>query len=133
MHVRPIEPHEVEVARQLLLAAGWQRCVTEPQEFAQLLAHSQKALVAVDDRGEVQGFLRALTDGMANGYINMVVVAEGLRGQGVGLSLVRAAVGDNPRITWVLRAGRTEGVGAFYEKCGFSRSQVAMERVGVIS
>jgi len=74
----------------------------------------------------VIGFARALCDGVSSGYLSMVAVAEDRRGQGIGRELIGRLMGDDPLITWVLRAGR--GSEAFWRKMGFAASETAMER-----
>lgn len=124
--IRPIHPDEVEAARRLLADHGWTSKVADPATFQELLRRSQVALVAVQD-GEVVGFIRGLTDGIFNGYLSMVVVAQAHQGRGIGTALMRQAMSSNPEITWVLRADR-EGVSGFYTQLGFQPSSTALER-----
>ena len=101
MDIRPIRPDEIETARQLLAANDWGKRVADAGVFAELIQRSQIALVALDE-GQIVGFLRAITDGLFNGYISMVVVAGSHRGRGIGKALVQAAMGDKDDVTWVL-------------------------------
>lgn len=124
MKIRELHPSEVESVRQFLAARGWAQRVGTEEQFAQLIANSQRTAVALVGE-QVIGFARAITDGVSNGYLSMVVVAPEHRRQGVGRALVLRVMGNTPNITWVLRAGR-EGAAEFFARLGFTVSSVAM-------
>lgn len=126
MLVRNFDATDLYTVHQLLLVSGWGHRVEAQDDLARLIAASQRTAVAVVDE-QVIGFARAITDGISNGYLSMVVVADGFRRRGVGHALVEHIVGQNESITWVLRAGR-EGASQFFAKQGFNESAVAMER-----
>lgn len=126
MRVRPFVPSDLEEVHRLLASSGWSHRIPDAQYLARLIAASQRVVVAGID-GRVVGFARAITDGISNGYLSMVVVSPDHRRQGVGRALVEAIVQGDDAITWVLRAGR-EGADAFFASVGFVGSTVAMER-----
>lgn len=126
MQVRRVAASDFDAIHRLLSTNGWTHRVGDAEQLGRLISASQRAVVAVAD-GEVVGFARAITDGISNGYLSMVVVAEPFRRRGIGQALVERLIGSEPTITWVLRAGR-EGAAGFFAKLGFSPSTTAMER-----
>ncbi len=115
-----------EPVRQFLSEMGWRVRVADPDKFARMLKNTNRAVVAVD-RARIVGFGRALCDEVSNGYISMLAVAPDKRGQGIGRELVRRLMKDGDGITWILRAGRESD--GFWERMGFTSSDVAMERL----
>mgnify|MGYP001038712361 CR=1 FL=1 len=126
MQIREFTASDLDAVYRLLAANGWSHRIPDEAFLARLIAASEHAWVAVLD-GEIAGFARALTDGLSNGYLSMVVVAAPFRGRGIGRALVEHIVGAEDSVTWVLRAGR-EGAPAFFAKLGFVHSTLAMER-----
>ena len=127
MEIQRVGPAELSVVFSLLIDNGWGRRITNLDEFGALIDASPVADVAIID-GQVVGFVRGITDGLSNGYLSMLVVASSHRRRGVGTALVKHAMGINPRVTWVLRAGR-QGATEFFTKLGFEVSSIAMERL----
>jgi len=125
--IRDLRHDDIPAAHALLARHGWAQRIGDLERFALLLQRSQRVAVAVLDDAVI-GFARGLTDGLSNGYLSMVLVAPDQRGQGIGRALVQHVTGDDPSITWVLRAGR-EGASAFFQRLGFSESSLAMERL----
>ena len=123
---KAITPKDYEPVRQLLLEVGWQHRVGDAERFRRMMEKTDRTVDAWDD-SRIVGFARALCDGVSNGYISTVAVAADRRGQGIGRQLIESLIGNDRHITWVLRAGR--GSKPFWEKMGFSASEIAMERV----
>lgn len=127
MEVRSIAPSDLDAVHHLLVTSGWAHRLGDVENLGRAISASQRAVVAVAD-AEIVGFARAITDGVSNGYLSMVVVAEQHRRRGIGQALVERLTGSEPNITWMLRAGRT-GAAEFFAKLGFSASATAMERL----
>jgi GNAT superfamily N-acetyltransferase len=125
LEFRVVGPGDYEAVRRFLCDLGWQRRLGDPDRFRRLMERTDRAVMAVE-AGRVVGFARALCDGVSNGYLSMVAVAADRRGRGIGRELVARLMGDDPQITWVLRAGR--GSAGFWVKLGFRPAPLAMER-----
>lgn len=126
MEVRHFDTADLPAVHRLLVTSGWSHRIGSLDALGRLIAASQRATVALR-HGELVGFARAITDGLSNGYLSMVAVAQPFRRQGIGRALVEAIVGADPNITWVLRAGRDDAP-AFFARQGFVASTLAMER-----
>lgn len=87
MQVRDLESRDIEDVYQVLSTNGWAHRVPDVEYLRRIVEASQRSCVAIE-RGKVVGFARAITDGLSNGYLSMVVVAEPHRRQGVGKALV---------------------------------------------
>jgi predicted N-acetyltransferase YhbS len=130
MEFRPIKPADYEAVRQFLAESGWEKRVADAERFYKMMENASRTIVALENN-RVVGFARALCDDVSNGYIGMVAVAEDFRRKGVGRELVERLTGDDPNITWVLRAGR--GSERFWQKMGFKVSGAAMEKTRTLS
>jgi GNAT superfamily N-acetyltransferase len=123
---RQIQPADYELVRGFLSSVGWDSRVKDAHRFKTIMENADRSVVAWD--GDiVVGFGRALCDGVSNGYLSMIVVAPQKRRQGIGREIIRRLTEPGGKdITWVLRAGHASG--PFWEKVGFVRSEIAMER-----
>lgn len=127
MAVRDLVDQDVAPVYDLLVSQGWSHRLGALSQFQALVAASQCNLVALHGE-QVVGYARAITDGLSNGYLSMLVVAPAFRGRGLGRALVQKTLAKAPDATWVLRAGRP-GAPAFFAALGFAPSVIAMERV----
>lgn len=124
--IRSARSDDVAAISALLVAEGW-GARAEPDRLVEAIDAATRAVVA-EENGEIVGFGRCITDDVSNGYLSMVMVAPARRHRGIGTAIVDALTGEDPRITWVLRAGH-RGSDGFWEAIGFRRSEIAYERL----
>lgn len=79
-HIRSYSTADLGSAFQLLTTNGWSHRIPDRQFLERLVSASQRVVVAVS-QDQVVGFARAITDGLSNGYLSMVVVAAEWRGK----------------------------------------------------
>jgi GNAT superfamily N-acetyltransferase len=82
------------------------------------------------DTGQLVGFARALSDGVALAYLADVFVVGDARGHGVGTALVTAMIDDGPGagFRWMLH---TAGAHDLYRRFGFTEPDATyLERPG---
>ena len=130
--IRPFAPADLQGAFDLLWSQGWAHRVHDAPALLQLIEASQRVVVAQADHPNGQatsiiGFARAISDGLSNGYISMVVVAPAHQRLGIGRQLVQALMVGGPGISWMLRASRAQAP-EFFAKLGFVPATDAMAR-----
>ncbi len=126
MYYRPVTLEDYEQIRDLFALIGWDHRIADESRLRRMIANADRTVGAWDGE-QLVGFARALCDEAFNGYIGTVCVHPNYRRQGIGTALVTEITEDSPDITWVLRAGGDSP--AFWEKQGFAKSQIAVERV----
>lgn len=95
--------------------AYWGRDRTRADVEAQLDAAWRVAGAYRD--GELVGFARAVSDGVAFGYLADVFVVPSARGAGVGVALVEAVLAGTERMRWTLFTADAHGL---YARFGFA-------------
>lgn len=83
---------DLDAIRAFLAENGWASRVADTERFGRMIENATRTVVALDDN-RIVGFARSLCDGVSNGYIGTVAVAEDKRGQGIGREYGEAAHG----------------------------------------
>jgi ribosomal protein S18 acetylase RimI-like enzyme len=108
--------------------AYWGRWRTRAVVEAQLAAAWRVVGAYRCGSGEMVGFARAISDGVAYGYLADVYVLAAARGRGLGKELVRAMVSAGPGagFRWALHTADAHGL---YAQFGFAQpDQSYLER-----
>jgi ribosomal protein S18 acetylase RimI-like enzyme len=137
LSIREAGPKDSEAIARLIVALGYEVTPTEvKQRLAALEEAGAPALVA--ERGGIAGVLTLYLTQVLHrprpvGRITMMVVAEGLRGQGIGTALVAEAekrlAAQGCGLVEVTSNTRRLRAHAFYERLGYERTSYRFAKV----
>lgn len=126
--IRTAEPADSAVIAELLDQLGYPTAAPEVPERLRRIREGRGEVFVSVVAGEVGGLVSVqvgpgLTRSEDTAYVSTLVVAEGIRGKGVGRELLEIAEGyarkhDCPRIV-VATANHRQGAHAFYERLGW--------------
>lgn len=119
--IRAYRTKDFESIQRLSSAEGWTTPADRPKEARSAWRRSWPALVATDEKGEVIGFVRALTDGEVTTYICELLVVPDYRQKGLGSALLGVCHHLYPNTRLDLLS--TESADQFYEAIGCRRFQ----------
>ena len=118
-----VKEWESDALVDLYRAGGWWMQDHDPAHLPDLVRSSLAFAVAVDDEtGRSVGMGRVISDGIADGYIQDLVVIPEFRGKGVGGKILRTLLAAcyERHITWIGLIAEP-GTEDFYASVGFSR------------
>jgi ribosomal protein S18 acetylase RimI-like enzyme len=107
---------------ELYKAGGWWLKEHDPSHIPDLIRSSFAFAVAVDRiSGQAVGMGRVISDGVADAYIQDLVVLPGYREQGVGKKILQTLlrICFSRNITWIALIAEP-GTEEFYSRQGFS-------------
>jgi ribosomal protein S18 acetylase RimI-like enzyme len=114
MEIVAYEPHYLDAVIDLCRAEGWSAFSGNRERAARAMsAPGVTALVAVDEK-HVLGFSQAVGDGALSGYLVMLLVADDVRGQGIGKALIERTLVESGVLRLDLLS--SEGAMALYER-----------------
>jgi ribosomal protein S18 acetylase RimI-like enzyme len=121
--VHIVKEWETTALINLYKAGGWWLQDHNPAHLPDLVRSSFAFAVAVDEKtGKSVGMGRVISDGVADGYIQDLVVVPEFRGKGVGRKILRTLLAFcyERKITWIGLIAEP-GTEEFYTSIGFSR------------
>ena len=124
-HYRPVTLDDYQQVKELLEGCGLEGRHSEESRLRRMIDNADRTVGAFDS-DRLVGFARALCDEAFSGYIGTLCVHPDYRHQGIGTELANQLTEDSPEITWALRA--VQDSAPFWEKQGFIRSEIAMEK-----
>lgn len=121
--VHIVREWDIPALVDLYRAGGWGLDEHDPSRLPELVRSSFAFAVAVDEAtGRSIGMGRVISDGVADAYIQDMVVIQEFRGRGAGRKIIRALLVYcyERGITWIALIAEP-GTEEFYTGVGFSR------------